>query len=165
MPIHYVVTKKVDKTNGEHKERYYATTKALQKRPVDNKMIAAQLAERSSLQNGDAMSVLVQLSDIIADHLRDGRTVSIDGMGNFYPTVTSEAVEKPEDCTADKVRVSRVCFKAAPTFLKRIRMTRFFSFQVKEERKTVAQEKKKKEEENNSKKTTRRTAERKTESI
>lgn len=147
MPIHYVVTKKVDKTGGEIKERYYATTKALQKKPVDNNIIAGQLAERSSLQNGDALSVLVQLSDIIAEHLRQGRTVSINGLGNFYPTISSEGVDKPEECTADKVRVSRICFKAAPAFLKRIRMTHFFSFQVRDKRKAVTKKGRKKTEE------------------
>lgn len=142
MPINYVVTKKVDKTQGVIKERYYACTRAMQKRPIDNLHIAEELAERSSLQNGDALSVLVQLSDIIAEHLREGRTVSINGLGNFYPSISSEGVEKPEQCTADKVWVARICFKAAPAFLKRVRTTKFFSFQLQEERKATAQKKK-----------------------
>lgn len=141
MPINYVVTKKVDKTQGTIKERYYACTRAMQKKPIDSVRIAEELAERSSLQNGDAMSVLVQLSGIIAEHLRDGRTVSITGLGNFYPTVTSEGVEKPEECTAEKVWVARICFKAAPAFLKKVRMTKFFSFQLQEGRKALAKEK------------------------
>ena len=135
MPINYVVTRKVDKSKGVIKERYYASTRAMQKKPVDNTRLAEQLAERSSLQNGDAMSVLVQLSGIIADHLRDGRTVSINGLGNFYPTISSEGTEKPEECTADKVWVARICFKAAPAFLKKVRNTKFFSFQLQEGRK------------------------------
>ena len=65
----------------------------------------------------DVLSALTQLSDIIAAHLKEGRTVSIDGLGNFYPSITSEAVDKPEECTANKVWVSRICFKAAPAFL------------------------------------------------
>ena len=103
MAINYVVTKKVDTTKGETNVRYYATTRALQKKPVDSAEIARQLAEKSSLQDGDVMSVLVQLSGVIAEHLHQGRTVSIDGLGNFFPTITSKGVEKPEECTADKV--------------------------------------------------------------
>lgn len=142
MPINYVVTKKVDKTNGKIKNLYYATTRALQRKPINSSHIAKQLAERSSLQDGDAMSVLVQLSSIIAKHLSDGRTVKIDGLGNFYPTISSEGVEKPEECTADKVRVARICFKAAPTFLQSVRSTNFFSFQLQEERKLTSKERK-----------------------
>ena len=132
MSINYAVTKKVDKSKGVVKERYYATTRALQKKPVQ---IANQLAERSSLQNGDVLSALTQLSDIIAAHLKEGRTVSIDGLGNFYPSITSEAVDKPEECTANKVWVSRICFKAAPTFLNNVRKTDFVSLQLKYGRK------------------------------
>ena len=130
MSINYAVTKKVDKSKGIAKERYYATTRALQKKPVNSVQIANQLAERSSLQNGDVLSALTQLSDIIAAHLKEGRTVSIDGLGNFYPSITSEAVDKPEECTANKVWVSRICFKAAPAFLNNVRKTDFVSLQL-----------------------------------
>ena len=136
MAINYVVTKKVDTTKGETNVRYYATTRALQKKPVDSAEIARQLAEKSSLQDGDVMSVLVQLSGVIAEHLHQGRTVSIDGLGNFFPTITSKGVEKPEECTADKVWV------AAPAFLKKIRMkTKFLSIQLREQKKANTQKK------------------------
>lgn len=143
MSINYVVTKKVDKTKGEAQIRYYAATRALQKKPVNSSQIAQQLAERSSLQDGDAMSVLVQLSGIIADHLSEGRTVSIDGLGNLFPTITSEGVDKPEECTAEKVWIARIGFKAAPAFLRKIRMkTKFFSYQLQVKKKQDAKEKK-----------------------
>ena len=137
MAINYVVTKKVDKSKGEPKELYYATTKALQKKPVGSTTIAQELAQRSSLQNGDAMSVLVQLSDIIAGHLKQGRTVSIEGLGNFYPTITSEGVEKPEECTADKIHLSRICFRAAPTFINEVKQSQFISLDLREKKKAL----------------------------
>ena len=140
MARNYVVTKKVDKSKGEIKERYYATTKAMQKKPVDSTTIAQELAQRSSLQNGDAMSVLVQLSGIIAEHLKQGRTVSIDGLGNFFPTISSEGVDKHEECTAEKIHVSRVGFKAAPSFIKDVRQTRFISLQLRDMKKTSKNE-------------------------
>lgn len=140
MAINYVVTKKVDKSKGEPKELYYATTKALQKKPIGSTTIAQELAQRSSLQNGDAMSVLVQLSGIIAEHLKQGRTVSIEGLGNFYPTISSEGVEKPEDCTADKIHLSRICFKAAPAFLNEVKQSRFISLDLKEKKKAQKKE-------------------------
>lgn len=111
--MNYVVRKKVDKSGDKEVVRYYAASKVLQPEPVSNDEIAARLAEMSSLQTGDAQSVLIQLPDIIADFLASGRTVNIKGLGNFFPAITSEPVERIEDCTADKVRVSRICFKAA----------------------------------------------------
>lgn len=131
MPINYVVTKKIDKSRGTPRELYYASTKALQNKPVNSRQIAEELAARSSLQNGDAISVLVQLSDIIADHLKEGRTVSIDGLGNFFPSITSEGVETPEECTATKVKLSRICFKASPFLIRKVQKTSFISLQLK----------------------------------
>ncbi len=136
MAINYVVTKKVDTSKGAPKELYYATAKALQKSPVCSVDIADELAQRSSLQNGDAISVLTQLSAIIAEHLRQGRTVGIDGLGSFYPSICSEGVDTPENCTADKVKLSRICFKSAPAFMKRVRSARFVSLQLRQMKKS-----------------------------
>ncbi|MEY8722316.1 HU family DNA-binding protein [Bacteroides stercorirosoris] len=144
MTMNYVVRKKVDKSKGKAVVRYYAASKVLQPEPVSNEEIAKRLAEISSLQVGDAQSVLVQLPDIIADFLASGRTVNIRGLGNFFPAITSEPVERVEDCTADKVRISRICFKAAGSFVKRIyKNLDLFSFQVRE----LKKEQKKKEKE------------------
>ncbi len=142
MAINYVVTKKIDKSSGSVKELYYATTKALQNKPINSNIIAQELAQRSSLQNGDAISVLTQLSDIIAEYLKQGRTVNIEGLGNFYPTITSQGVEKPEECTADKVQLSRICFKASPSFIKSVSQTRFVSLQLDNMRKVKNKAKK-----------------------
>ena len=40
-------------------------------------------------------------------------------------------MDKPEECTANKVWVSRICFKAAPAFLNNVRKTDFVSLQLK----------------------------------
>ena len=108
MSMNYVVRKKVDKSGDKEVVRYYA------------------------------QSVLVQLPDIIADYLASGRTVNIKGLGNFFPSITSEPVERIEDCTADKVRISRICFRAAGSFMQRVcRHLDLFSFQVQELKKEL----------------------------
>ena len=134
MSMNYVVRKKVDKSGDKEVVRYYAASKVLQPEPVSNDELAKRLAFVSSLQVGDAQSVLVQLPDIIADYLASGRK----GLGNFYPAITSEPVERIEECTADKVRISRICFKAAGSFMQRIyRHLDLFSFQVQELKKEL----------------------------
>lgn len=146
MSMYYVVRKKVDKSGDKEVVRYYAASKVLQPEPVSNEEIAARLAEISSLQTGDAQSVLVQLPDVIADFLASGRTVNIRGLGNFFPALTSEPVERIEDCTADKVRISRICFKAAGGFMRRIyRHLDLFSFQVQDVKKELKKKREKEE--------------------
>ena len=126
MSMNYVVRKKVDKSGDKEVVRYYAASKVLQPEPVSNDELA------------NAQSVLVQLPDIIADYLASGRTVNIKGLGNFFPSITSEPVERIEDCTADKVRISRICFRAAGSFMQRVcRHLDLFSFQVQELKKEL----------------------------
>jgi hypothetical protein len=74
----------------------------------------------------------VQLPDVIADFLASGRTVNIKGLGNFFPP-SQRTVERIEDCTADKVRISRICFKAAAaSWHASYRHLDLFSFQVQD---------------------------------
>ena len=118
--------------------RKWCATTRRQKCFSRNDELAKRLAFVISLQVGDAQSVLVQLPDIIADYLASGRTVNIKGLGNFFPSITSEPVERIEDCTADKVRISRICFRAAGSFMQRVcRHLDLFSFQVQELKKEL----------------------------
>ncbi len=134
----YVVHKKVDKSGDKEVVCYYAASKVVQPEPVSNKELAERLAERSSIQTGDAQSVLVQLPDIIVDYLANGRTVNIKGLGNFFPAMTSELVERIEDCTADKVRITRICFRASKEFMAHIyRYLDLFSMQVQDLKKEL----------------------------
>ncbi len=120
MPILYTPGKKIDKSGDIPKELYYVIPKALQKKgkPVTEKDIADNLAARSSLMSGDVLSVLEQLPEEIAEQLKQGRTVNVRGMGTFYLSISSEGVEKPEDCKPSTIRDMRICFKADKEFKK-----------------------------------------------
>lgn len=121
MPINYVVRKKVDKSGEKERVLYYAAPKALQRNAANSLKIANKMAERSALTNGDALSALTQLPDVIASLLKDGQNVTIKGLGTFYAGVSSEGMENPEECTVKKVWVTRVCFKADPNFARSVK--------------------------------------------
>lgn len=137
MAINYSVKKKVDKSGGELKERYYAVPKSLQSRGdgVDEHQLALEMEHISSLTAGDVLSVLEQLSRRIDEHLRNGRTVNIRGLGTFFVGITSEPVDAPEACTADKVKVTRICYKADKNMAKRVKKAKFVSVELNEEKK------------------------------
>ena len=112
MPINYVVRKKKDQSGNEVKELYYAVPSAIQNKGVSEKQLAEDLHDNSSLSAGDVLSVLEQLPKAIARHMKEGRTVTIRGLGTFYPALSSEGCETPEECTPNKVRLTRICFRA-----------------------------------------------------
>lgn len=114
MPINYSARKKVDKTGDEPRELYYAVPKAMQNRNncVTERDLAETLSSMSTLTPGDVLAVLTLLPGAIAQNLKASRTVKIEGFGTFFTSLTSEGVETPEELTADKVRISRICYKA-----------------------------------------------------
>lgn len=139
MAINYSVRKKVNKNKGAEEELYYAVPKALQKagQGVNEVQLARELADISSLTAGDVLSVLELLSGKVASHLKEGRTIHIRGLGTFFTGITSEGCATREECTADKVRVSRICFKADKELSNEVKHTKFISIELNEEKKQV----------------------------
>ncbi|NDV59751.1 HU family DNA-binding protein [Bacteroides sp. 519] len=115
MPVLYVARKKTFSIKGILKSLYFIVPKALQKKGVSENELADSLAELSSLSPGDVLSVLRLLPAQIAKEIKNGRTVTIDGLGTFYIAVSSDGAETPEECKPKNIRSYRVCFRADDT--------------------------------------------------
>lgn len=97
---------------GDSEER------GLHPRPfLNGKTSTAQLCQtihkRSSLTVGDVKSALSSLTEIIAEELRDGREVHIEGLGFFAPTL--QATQKVTGNTPNKstkVRLKGISFRS-----------------------------------------------------
>ena len=118
MSMNYVVRKKVDKSGDKEVVRYYAASKVLQPEPVSNDELAKRLAFVSSPCRW-AMPSRAGATAGYYSGLSGGRTEH-QGTWKLFSSITSEPVERIEDCTADKVRISRICFRAAGSFMRRL---------------------------------------------
>lgn len=106
----YVVRPKVDKTGQEEKVLYYGVP--IVSGRVTEEDLATEICQRASLTRGDVLAVLSAVSDSLQNHLSEGRTVSLKGIGVFSVSASSEGVDAPEKCTPAKVKAQRICFKA-----------------------------------------------------
>ncbi len=131
MPINYSARKKVDKTGDEPRELYYAVAKALQSRnnSATERDLAELMSKVSTLTTADVMAVLTLLPWAIAEYLKMSRTINIEGLGTFFTSLTSEGVETPEELTADKVRISRICYKADKKLKEEVMSTSLFNME------------------------------------
>lgn len=122
MPVSYVARKKVSKLGDGPKEKYYATAKAMQRRGkgVDMFTLADELAEDSALMAGDVLSALEQLPKKIVMHLKEGRTVTIQGLGTFTLALGSKGSDTPEECTPQTIDSVRICFRPDAKLKKRL---------------------------------------------
>ena len=73
--------------------------KAVHQNTIDTRQLIDELARRSrsGLDESIIKPVLIGLSEIIKDHLRNGDKVKLDEFGLMKLEISSEKVDKPED--------------------------------------------------------------------
>ncbi len=106
----YIVRRKVFKSGDEEKEKYYGIPVTSQKVTEDD--LAREISIRTSLTEPDVLAAVSALAQCIHEHLEEGDTVSLKGIGTFAVSGTSEGCDTPEECTPAKMKAQRVYFKA-----------------------------------------------------
>ena len=80
-------------------------------KPVSTKEVAERLAQISTVSRSDVMAVLGDLAGVLADFMKQGKSVRLDGLGTFRYTISSEGVADKEDFDFQKqVKAVRVSF-------------------------------------------------------
>lgn len=64
---------------------------------VDTQQILDEVARRNGISRGDAIAVMMGLSHVINDHLRQGHRVRLDTWGLMKLEIESEKVDSPQD--------------------------------------------------------------------
>jgi predicted histone-like DNA-binding protein len=106
----YKVTSKKDTVKG--KVKYMATAVTGKGYAIGNMELAKELSTGTSLNITDVLAIMEQLPEVITRHLSAGGKVHLKGFGFFQNSVKSDLADKPEAVTPDKVRFSKVVFKA-----------------------------------------------------
>ena len=110
----YKVIGRKNPRDTEAPAKYYASINAKGKRNI--RYIAKEIADRSSLNEMDILSVLEGFLQIVPKTLIDGYTVDLGDFGNMGLTAKSEAVEKQEDFNASHINGLKVAFRPGKLF-------------------------------------------------
>ena len=95
-----------------HKEKgvYYPQAVTVGK-PVETKEVAEKLALISTVSKSDVAAVLGDLAGVLADLMKQGKSVRLDGLGTFRLTLDSRGVKEEKDFDFQKqVKAVRVQF-------------------------------------------------------
>ena len=71
--------------------KFYA--RAVMTGTVDTRTVGAKIANNVSAKTSDVVGMLRELSEVIHDALCEGNCVHLDGLGYFYPKITSTATD------------------------------------------------------------------------
>lgn len=91
------------------KGKYFARARKTGK--VSLEQIAREIAENTTANPGDVYLVLTELTDVMRNHLHDGKEVEIPGIGKFYVGIRSDMVDDPEAFSAANIRGFRLNFR------------------------------------------------------
>ena len=80
-------------------------------KPVDTKEVAKRLAKISTVSLADVLAVLAEMPGVLADFMAQGKSVRLDGLGNFRYVLDTDGVENRDDFDFQKqVKAIRVRF-------------------------------------------------------
>ncbi len=94
--------------------KYYASINSKGKRNV--RYIAKEIADRSSLNEMDILSVIEGFLQIIPKTLIDGYTIDLGEFGNMNLIAKSEAADTKEELSANHIEGLKVSFRPGKLF-------------------------------------------------
>lgn len=80
-------------------------------KPVETKEVAERLAQISTVSKSDVAAVLGDIAGVVADFMRQGKSVHIEGLGTFRYTLDTQGVKNEADFDFNKqLKAVRVQF-------------------------------------------------------
>ncbi|PZU86774.1 MAG: DNA-binding protein [Chryseobacterium sp.] len=73
--------------------------------------LVKQIEKFSALSEADIRGVIIALENVIQEELVNGKIIRLDKLGSFYPSLSSEGVDKEEDFTVANIRGARVNYR------------------------------------------------------
>ena len=93
-------------------------------RSADLNDIAYKMKEKSSLTLGDIRSVLTNFVESMRESLFTGQSLNIENFGVFSLSAKTEGVLKREECTGNKIKSVRICFRSSSNVRPDVNSTR-----------------------------------------
>ncbi|WP_300729724.1 HU family DNA-binding protein [uncultured Bacteroides sp.] len=92
------------------KKTYHA--RVINQQHVDSDQLAEEICHQCSLTEADIKAALVALSKQMAEHLKNGKRVHLDGIGYFQITLQCPETDNPKKLRAEDVTFKTVRFRA-----------------------------------------------------
>lgn len=119
----YKACKKIDKSSGVPKAKYYAAS--VSKGIVGTKELAEEISRSCSLTQADIYAAIASLQRLIEKKLHEGYKVELEDIGIFSLSATSPGFDVPEACTPGKVKAGKICFLASKKLKKGLQFVTF----------------------------------------
>lgn len=119
MAVRYKMTRINDNINESGTVKYSVTTVSYGNVNLDS--LAEQMSDASTFTYGDVKGMIENLTLLVAETLKRGNTVTIDGLGTFSVTAQpNRDVEEPSKIRAESIKLKSIGFKPSPKLKDRL---------------------------------------------
>jgi len=111
MAIKYnLIQKSQPGVSGGGKKKWYASIATDGEFTIDD--LVKQIEKFSALSEPDIRGVVIAVENVIQDQITNGKIVRMDKLGSFYPSISSEGVDKEEEFTSAHIRGAKINYRA-----------------------------------------------------
>jgi len=90
-------------------KKWYGNAVLDQELSVDD--LVKKIEKFSSFSEADIRGVMFAMEHVIKEEIVNGKIIRLDVLGSFYPTLSTDGVDKEEDFTASNIRGVKVSYR------------------------------------------------------
>lgn len=125
MRRYYSVSSKTFKNkDGLESTKYFANGVSAGNYSTED--LAKDVSQASSFTEADIIGALRAVSDSLKVRLKMGYNVTLNGIGTFSVSITSEPCQSEKECKPNKVRAKKVAYKADKLLRKELQELKFY---------------------------------------
>jgi predicted histone-like DNA-binding protein len=109
MAVKYSINERRNPLQPQQPKKWYANTKTTGS--VTIKAIGKEIAQRSTISPADTQAVLIAFTEVLVEHLAEGKIVRLGDFGSFQVNVGSEGAETKEKFNVSMIKSKKVRFR------------------------------------------------------
>lgn len=122
MSIEYKVIERAN-PQDRTKKKYYASANITGR--TTTKEMCREVEQLSALSGAEVQGVLYTLAELLPQHLSEGKSVELEGIGTFRISLISRGEAKAEDVDMHTIEGPRIIFNPSKAFLNAMQNLRY----------------------------------------
>lgn len=124
MSIKYNVIEKPEPgITGGGVKKWYASAKTDGEMTIDE--LSKEIEKFSSLTEADIRGVIIALENVIITQIVNGRIIRLDKLGSFYPSLSSNGVEREADFSPTLIKGAKLNYRPGTRITDALKTVKF----------------------------------------
>jgi predicted histone-like DNA-binding protein len=109
MAVKYTVSEKGNPLQPQQPKKWYANARSAGDTTL--RALGKEIAQRSTVSPADTQAVLVALTEVLTEHLSEGKIVRLGDFGAFQVSIGSEGAETEAKFNVSMIKTKKVTFR------------------------------------------------------